>query len=149
MCIRDSFHIIMAGAALFGVFAGVHYWFPRFFGRMMSERLGIAHFLATFVFYYATFFPMHMAGLEGQIRRVYDPYQYEYLKPLAAMNGFITWAAIALAVSQLLFFWNFFTSLRRGSRAGVNPWGAASLEWTESEPEGPAEPGALSPAAER
>ncbi len=143
------FHIIMAGAALFGVFAGVHYWFPLFFGRMMSERLGIAHFLATFVFYYATFFPMHLAGLEGQIRRVYDPYQYEYLKPLAAMNGFITWAAIALAVSQLLFFWNFFTSLRGGSRAGVNPWGAASLEWTESEPEGPAESGALSPAAER
>jgi cytochrome c oxidase subunit 1 len=92
---------------------------------------------------------MHLAGLEGQIRRVYDPYQYEYLKPLAAMNGFITWAAIALAVSQLLFFWNFFASLRGGSRASVNPWDAASLEWTESEPEGSAEPGALSPAVER
>jgi cytochrome c oxidase subunit I len=125
------FHIIMAGAALFGVLAGVSYWFPLFFGRMMDERLGIAHFLLTFVFYYATFFPMHLAGLKGQVRRIYDPYQYEYLKPLAPMNGFITWAAIALAVSQLLFFANFFWSLRRGRPAPVNPWAAPSLEWTE------------------
>ena len=125
------FHIIMAGAALFGVFAGVHYWFPLFFGRLMSERLGVTHFLLTFVFYYATFFPMHMAGLRGQVRRVYDPYQYEYLKPLASMNAFITWAAVALAVAQILFFVNFFWSMRRGVPAGPNPWGAESLEWSE------------------
>jgi len=125
------FHIIMAGAALFGVFAGVHYWFPLFFGRLMNERLGAAHFLLTFVFYYATFFPMHLAGLQGQVRRVYDPYQYDYLKPLASMNAFITWAAIALAVAQLLFFFNFFWSLKRGAPAGLNPWSAESLEWSE------------------
>lgn len=129
------FHIIMAGAALFGVFAGVHYWFPLFFGRMMNERLGVAHFLLTFVFYYATFFPMHMAGLQGQIRRVYDPYQYDYLKPLASMNAFITWAAIGLALAQLLFLWNFFSSTRRGAKAAANPWEASSLEWSEPEPE--------------
>ncbi len=126
------FHIIMAGAALFGVFAGVHYWFPLFFGRLMDERLGVAHFLLTFVFYYATFFPMHLAGLQGQVRRVYDPYQYEYLKPLASMNAFITWAALALALGQILFFWNFFSSLRRGTPAGPNPWAAPSLEWREA-----------------
>ncbi len=130
------FHIIMAGAALFGVFAGVHYWFPLFFGRLMDERLGRAHFFLTFVFYYATFFPMHLAGLRGQVRRVYDPYQYEYLKPLASMNAFITWAAVLLAVTQLLFFFNFFRSLRAGTRAGSNPWGAGTLEWSEP---GPAE----------
>jgi cytochrome c oxidase subunit 1 len=129
------FHIIMAGAALFGVFAGLHYWFPLFFGRMMSERVGVLHFLLTFVFYYATFFPMHLAGLQGQIRRVYDPYQYELLKPLAPMNAFITWAAIGLAISQLLFFWNFFWSLRNGAKAPVNPWSAESLEWSEPESE--------------
>ncbi len=127
------FHIIMAGAALFGVFAGVHYWFPLFFGRLMDERLGVGHFLLTFVFYYATFFPMHLAGLQGQVRRVYDPYQYEYLKPLASMNAFITWAAMALALAQVLFFWNFFNSLRRGTPAGPNPWAAPSLEWREAE----------------
>jgi len=125
------FHIIMAGAALFGVFAGVHYWFPLFFGRLMNERLGAAHFLLTFVFYYATFFPMHLAGLRGQVRRVYDPYQYDYLKPLAPMNAFITWAAVALAIAQILFFVNFFWSMRRGAKAGVNPWQAPSLEWSE------------------
>jgi cytochrome c oxidase subunit 1 len=124
------FHIIMAGAALFGVFAGVHYWFPLFFGRLMSERLGAAHFLLTFVFYYATFFPMHLAGLQGQMRRVYDPYQYDYLKPLAPMNAFITWAAVALAISQILFLVNFFWSLRHGSPATSNPWEARSLEWS-------------------
>jgi cytochrome c oxidase subunit 1 len=132
------FHIIMAGAALFGVFAGVHYWFPLFFGRLMNERLGVAHFLLTFVFYYATFFPMHLAGLSGQMRRVYDPYQYDYLKPLASMNAFITWAAIALALAQVLFFVNFFWSLRRGPRAESNPWRAESLEWSESPAEEPA-----------
>jgi len=126
------FHIIMAGAALFGVFAGVHYWFPLFFGRLMNERLGTAHFLLTFVFYYATFFPMHLAGLQGQIRRVYDPYQYDSLKPLASMNAFITWAAIALALAQVLFFVNFFWSLTRGVRATPNPWQAGSLEWSET-----------------
>jgi cytochrome c oxidase subunit 1 len=128
------FHIIMAGAALFGVFAGVHYWFPLFFGRRMSERLGAAHFLLTFVFYYATFFPMHLAGLKGQVRRVYDPYQYDYLKPLASMNAFITWAAIALAIAQILFLVNFFWSLRGGAPAGPNPWLAESLEWSEPTP---------------
>ncbi len=130
------FHIIMAGAALFGVFAGVHYWFPLFFGRLMSERLGAAHFLLTFVFYYATFFPMHLAGLRGQVRRVYDPYQYDFLKPLASMNAFITWAAIALAIAQILFFVNFFWSLKRGAKAGPNPWQAESLEWSGPSPEG-------------
>ncbi|MBK5256934.1 MAG: cbb3-type cytochrome c oxidase subunit I [Vicinamibacteria bacterium] len=127
------FHIIMAGAALFGVFAGLHYWFPLFFGRLMSERLGAAHFLLTFVFYYATFFPMHLAGLRGQVRRVYDPYQYEYLKPLQSMNAFITWAAVALALAQILFFINFFWSLKRGAPSGAHPWAAESLEWTEPE----------------
>ncbi len=130
------FHIIMAGAALFGVFAGVHYWFPLFFGRLMSEKLGAAHFLLTFVFYYATFFPMHVAGLQGQVRRVYDPYQYDYLKPLASMNAFITWAAVALAIAQILFFVNFFWSMKRGVRAGANPWQAESLEWSEPSPGG-------------
>jgi cytochrome c oxidase subunit 1 len=129
------FHIIMAGAALFGVFAGVHYWFPLFFGRLMNERVGVTHFLLTFVFYYATFFPMHLAGLQGQVRRVYDPYQYDYLKPLAPMNAFITWAAVALAVSQILFLGNFFWSLRNGTKADVNPWEAKSLEWSGAESE--------------
>ncbi|MEO8500743.1 MAG: cytochrome-c oxidase, partial [Vicinamibacteria bacterium] len=78
---------------------------------------------------------MHLVGLKGQMRRVYDPYQYDYLKPLASMNAFITWAAIALALAQLLFFANFFWSLVRGPRATSNPWQAESLEWTEPAPE--------------
>ncbi|MEO8362193.1 MAG: cytochrome c oxidase subunit I, partial [Vicinamibacteria bacterium] len=92
------------------------------------------HFLLTFVFYYATFFPMHLAGLRGQVRRVYDPYQYDFLKPLAPLNAFITWAAIALAITQLIFFFNFFWSLRRGSPAPRDPWSSPFLEWSDEAP---------------
>jgi len=78
---------------------------------------------------------MHLVGLKGQMRRLYDPGQYEFLKPLAATNGFITWAAIALAISQLLFFFNFLWSLKGGAPAGTNPWAAESLEWSAPEHE--------------
>ena len=135
------FHIIMAGAALFGIFAGVHYWFRLFFGRLMNESLGVAHFILTFVCYYATFCPMHLLGLRGQVRRVYDPYQYELLKPLESMNAFVTWAAVALAAAQLLFFWNFFASLRSGRAASLNPWGAESLEWSPASSQAPVSEG--------
>lgn len=122
------FHIIMAGAALFGIFAGTTYWFPLFFGREMNRRLGEIHFALTFAAYYATFFPMHLAGISGQVRRVYDPYQYTFTQGLQSMNQFITWSALVLAGAQALYFWNFFHSIAKG-RSGENPWTASSLEW--------------------
>ena len=70
------------------------------FGRLMNESLGVAHFILTFVCYYATFFPMHLLGLRGQVRRVYDPYQYELLKPLESMNAFVTWAAVVAIMAH-------------------------------------------------
>ena len=73
---------MMAGVTLFGVFAAIYFWFPKMFGRMMNETLGKLHFWLTFVTYYGTFFPMHYVGIAGQMRRLYDPYQYEFLKPL-------------------------------------------------------------------
>ncbi len=78
------FHLIMAGAALFGVFGATAYWFPKMFGRMMNETLGKTHFWLTFLTYYGTFFPMHYVGITGQMRRLYDPYQYTWLKSPAA-----------------------------------------------------------------
>lgn len=128
------FHLIMAGAALFGVFGATNYWFPKMFGRMMNEPLGKLHFWLTFVAYYCTFFPMHYLGLAGHMRRIYDPYQYGFLKDLQPINQFITLSAFVLGASQLLFFVNFFWSALKGPRASENPWNANGLEWTTSSP---------------
>jgi cytochrome c oxidase subunit 1 len=134
MFVAAHFHLIMAGAALFGVFGATAYWFPKMFGRMMSEGLGKAHFWFTFITYYGTFFPMHYIGIAGHMRRIYDPYQYEFLKPLQPINQFITVSALVLGTSQLLFFVNFFWSAFKGKKAAENPWEANGLEWTTSSP---------------
>jgi cytochrome c oxidase subunit 1 len=128
------FHLIMAGAALFGVFGATSFWFPKMFGRMMNGTLGKAHFWFTFLAYYCTFFPMHYIGIGGHLRRVYDPYQYDFLKPMQSINQFITVAAFILGASQVLFFINFFWSAFKGKKAGENPWQAAGLEWTTPNP---------------
>jgi cytochrome c oxidase subunit 1 len=128
------FHLIMAGAALFGVFGATNFWFPKMFGRLMNDALGKVHFWITFVAYYCTFFPMHYLGLAGHMRRLYDPYQYDYLKGLQPINQFITVSAFVLGTSQVLFFINFFWSAFKGKKAGDNPWQANGLEWTTASP---------------
>ncbi len=134
MFVAAHFHLIMAGAALFGVFGATAYWFPKMFGRMMNEPLGKLHFWLTFITYYGTFFPMHYIGIAGHLRRIYDPYQYEFLKPLQGANQLITVSAIILGASQLIFFVNFFWSAFKGEKAEANPWGANGLEWTTASP---------------
>lgn len=124
------FHFIMAGAGLFGAFGAVYYWYPKMFGRMLSERLGKIHFWITFVAYYAVFFPMHYLGVSGMMRRIYDPNVYEYLQPLQPVNLFITISAFVLFAGQLIFIYNYFASMRRGAPATANPWNAAGLEWS-------------------
>jgi cytochrome c oxidase subunit 1 len=104
------------------------------FGRKMNETLGKAHFWFTFVTYYGTFFPMHYIGLAGHMRRIYDPYQYAFLKDLQPLNQFITVSALILGLSQVLFFVNFFWSAFKGEKASENPWNANGLEWTTASP---------------
>jgi cytochrome c oxidase subunit 1 len=99
---------------------------------MMSDRVGKAHFLLTFVFLNGTFFPMHFLG--PMPRRLADPYVYDSLKGLLPLNQFITMCALAMGVAQLLFVGNFFFSLRWGKSASRNPWRANSLEWTTASP---------------
>jgi cytochrome c oxidase subunit 1 len=134
MFVLAHFHLIMAGAALFGVFGATTFWFPKMFGRMMNDTLGKAHFWLTFVTYYGTFFPMHYLGFAGNSRRLYDPYQYEFLKHLQPINQLITISAFILGTSQILFFINFFWSAFKGPKAGDNPWNANGLEWTTPSP---------------
>jgi cytochrome c oxidase subunit 1 len=130
------FHFIMAGAGLFGAFAAFYFWFPKMYGRFMNERLGKAHFWLTFITYYATFFPMHYLGISGMMRRLYDPNVYDYLKPLAPVNQFITIFAFILGAAQFLFFINLFWSMYKGKKAGANPWESNTLEWSTPSPAG-------------
>ena len=131
------FHFIMAGAGLFGALAAVYYWFPKMFGRFMSEKLGKVHFWLTFLAYYGTFFPMHYLGIAGMMRRLYDPNTYDYLKPLQPVNTFISVAAFVLGAAQILFLVNYFWSMFKGKKCeALNPWQANTLEWSAPSPPG-------------
>jgi cytochrome c oxidase subunit 1 len=127
-------HYVLFGGSLFAIFAAIYFWYPKMFGRMMSEKLGKLHFGLTFVFYNLTFFPMHFLGMTGHMRRIYDPTEYEFLRPYQGTNRQISLAAFALLLSQLPFMWNFFWSLWKGQKATNNPWRDNGLEWTVASP---------------
>ena len=127
-------HYVVFGGSVFGLFAAIYYWFPKMFGRMMNEPLGKIHFFATFIAYNCAFVPMHILGVGGMMRRIYNPMQYEFLQPLQPINVFITWSAIALGLAQIPFVINFFWSLFAGKKAERNPWEANTLEWVAPSP---------------
>ncbi len=127
-------HYVLFGGSIFGIFAGVYYWYPKMFGRKMNERLGKIHFFTTFITYNCTFFPMHILGIGGMMRRIYDPTQYAHLQHLQSINVFITYSAFVMGIAQIPFLINFFGSLFRGEKAGENPWQANTLEWTLPSP---------------
>jgi cytochrome c oxidase subunit 1 len=128
------FHYTLFSVVFFAAFGGITYWFPKIFGRLMNETLGKIHFWLTFVCFNAVFLPMHVVGLRGMIRRIANPMQYEFLKPLEPLNQFITVAAILLLLSQIAFAINFFCSLAWGKKAESNPWQANTLEWSTASP---------------
>jgi len=127
-------HYVLFGGSLFALFAAIPYWYPKMFGRMMSERIGKVHFYLTFVFYNMTFFPMHIIGMGGQMRRIYDPTIYDFLKPQQPLNRFISYSAFALFAVQFLFLVNFLWSLKRGKKAPQNPWEDNGMEWSLPNP---------------
>ena len=131
------FHIVMAIAPLFAAYAGLYYWFPKMFGRFMSETAGKIHFWMSFIGVYCVFFPMHILGIGGQIRRIYDPMAYEFLQPQQPINVFISVSAFILGAAQILFLVNFFLSIWAGKRVtSNNPWHATTLEWETPCPTG-------------
>ncbi len=127
-------HYVVFGGSIFGIFAAIYYWFPKMFGRMMNPTLGKIHFWLTLVFFNGTFFPMHILGVGGHMRRIYNPMQYDFLHPLQPINVFITICAIGLGLSQIPFAINFFWSMFAGEKATENPWQANTLEWTAPSP---------------
>jgi cytochrome c oxidase subunit 1 len=128
------FHYVVFGGSLFAVFGGVFFWFPKMFGRMMNETLGKIHWFLTFVFFNATFFPMHIIGAAGHMRRIQTVSEYDWLRPFQGWNRMITVSAICLGFAQLIFMINFFWSMRKGAPAGPNPWQSSTLEWTIPSP---------------
>jgi cytochrome c oxidase subunit 1 len=127
-------HYVVFGGSMFGIFAGIYYWFPKIYGRMLNETLGKIHFWLTLIFFNVTFFPMHILGVGGHMRRIYNPTQYEFLRPIQHWNVIITVGAICLGAGQLVFVVNFFWSLVAGKRAERNPWHANTLEWEAPTP---------------
>jgi cytochrome c oxidase subunit I len=124
------FHLIMAMAGAFSIFAGIYYWFPLMTGRLMSERLGRWHFWLSLIAAYGTFFPMHLEGLAGRPRHYFQVTgSTSSLASLLPMERGVTWAAFVLGAAQLIFLVNLVWSLRRGAVAGDNPWHATTLEW--------------------
>ena len=128
------FHLIMAMAGLFAVFAATHFWFPKMFGRLMSERLGKLHFWTTFLGAYAMFMPMHLLGIAGHPRRYSELTGVHYVTALIPLQKFITYAAIVTISAQVVFLVNFFWSMFKGAPAGANPWECTTLEWTLTSP---------------
>jgi cytochrome c oxidase subunit 1 len=129
-------HYVLFGGSMFGLFGAIYYWFPKMFGKMMNERLGLIHFFLTFIFFNGTFFLMHIVGMHGHPRRIADPTIYEFLRGggIVGMNQFMTINAFLLGLSQIIFAYNFFYSLAAGPKAPANPWHANTLEWTTPSP---------------
>ncbi|MCA9091851.1 MAG: cbb3-type cytochrome c oxidase subunit I [Planctomycetaceae bacterium] len=130
------FHYVLFGATLFGVFGGIHFWFPKMFGRMMSEKLGKIHFVLTFIGFNGVFYPMHLLGIAGFPRRLADPYQYPSFERLLPLNQVMFYFALLMGFAQFLLLGNFFYSMFFGKKVGRNPWGANSLEWIAPSPPG-------------
>jgi cytochrome c oxidase subunit 1 len=127
-------HYVLFMSSIFGIFAGIYYWYPKMFGRMMNETWGKVHFALTFLFSNGVFYPMHIIGVGGQPRRYYDSTLYETWGHLQGLNQFMTICALLLGFSQLIFLANFAISLFRGKVAGRNPWHSNTLEWTAPSP---------------
>ena len=130
------FHYTFVPIAIISVFAGITFWFPKMFGRMMNETLGKIHFWGTVIPFNVIFIPLFITGLAGDQRRIYSYAQFaEQSRP--ALQHLRTLSTIGLLVMlsfQLVFLFNFFWSLRKGKRAEANPWRSTTLEWTVPSP---------------
>jgi cytochrome c oxidase subunit 1 len=130
------FHYTFFPIAIIGTFAGLSYWFPKMFGRMMNDTLGKLHFWMTIIPFNCVFVPLFVTGLLGDHRRIFDHTNFPDLATpgLIFLRQFATISLIVMLLAQVLFFWNFFVSMFRGAKAPKNPWNANTLEWAAESP---------------
>lgn len=124
------FHLVMGAASAFGFLAGVYHWFPKMFGRILDNKLGSIHFWLTFTSVYLVFLPMHFQGFAGVPRRYYSYSAFSFTDGFADLNILITAGAFLGFFAQIIFAYNFITSMRKGQVSSMNPWESNTLEWT-------------------
>ena len=124
-------HYVLFGGTVFGIFAGVYYWFPKMSGKLLNERLGQIQFWLMLIGVNLTFFSMHILGLLGMPRRIYTyPANFGWDE----INLLQTIGAYMLGIAIMVFFVNLIVSLRNGKEAGDDPWDAFTLEWATASP---------------
>ncbi len=129
------FHLMIGTVTMLSIMAAIYFWFPKMFGKMMSEKLGKLHFWLTAPSMMAVFILMHMQGLGGMVRRTYDTSVYTYNEGAnSSLTTPITILAMIAVGAQAIFLWNFFYSAFKGQPSGRNPWEASTLEWEAPSP---------------
>ena len=125
------FHYTLFGGAIFGLFAGMYFWWPKVFGKMLSEKLGSLHFWLMIIGFNLTFAPMHWLGLNGQLRRTFT---YSEGSGWDFWNLVATSGAYLIAISVMVFITNVFITARSRKAAPADPWDARTVEWLTSNP---------------
>src|SRR5262249_46793998 len=120
-------HYVVFGGSLFWGFFPLYFLLPQKFGGLTRTVRGPPPLCPPFVFFNLTFFPMHIIGVGGQMRRIYNPMQYEFLQHQQHWNVIITIGALGLGISQIPFVINFFWSMFAGRKAPANPWNSTTL----------------------
>ncbi len=130
------FHYTFYPIAIIGTMAGLTFWFPKMFGRMMNETWGKVHFWGTIIPFNFIFIPMFILGMSGEHRRIYDYTNFPDLAVpwMQQLRVISTVALVIMLLFQFLFLYNFIVSMIRGRKAEKNPWHANTLEWTTDSP---------------
>ena len=129
------FHYVVAPGTIFGLFAGIYYWYPKITGRKMNESLGKLHFWPSLLFMNGVFMPMFIQGLAGVSRRLWDGgLEYAHASGVFHWNEFMSISAWLLGLAQIPFILNVFYSIFRGEKVDNNPWESTTLEWSAPSP---------------
>ncbi|HTK11889.1 MAG TPA: cytochrome c oxidase subunit I [Ktedonobacteraceae bacterium] len=124
-------HYVLFGGSVMGIFAGIYYWFPKFTGKILGERLGQWQFWLLMIGMNLTFFPMHILGLLGMARRIYT---YPADQGWNELNAMASVGAFIIGIGVMVFMYNVIASLKNGQKAGSDPWDAFTLEWDTTSP---------------
>ncbi len=128
------FHYTLFPSVILAGFAGLYFWYPKMFGRLLDERLGRLHFWLTFVPFHFVFLPLFWVGVHGHVRRIPSLFYYPFLEPLQPLHVIATIGAGVLFASQVVFVWALVGAHRQCPQAEANPWGATTLEWSVPSP---------------